>query len=288
MADDITIRPMVAGDVAEAWATAWRALLTVIPPEFHGEDTTERGGIRTRHLLQTDPGGAWVAEDAGGAIVGVSLALMREGVWGYSLFGVDAGLHGRRIGTRLFEKSLAYGDGSKAGIILSTSHPAAMRRYFRSGFRLLPCVCAAGALNATRIPDGLRSRPGDPEADAATIEMASRHVRGASHLPDLAPMLASGDHLLVLDGEGFALHHDGTPHLLAATNDEAARDLLWSCYAAAVPGTTVRVDFVSAGNDWAIDVALEAGLTLSADEGPIYVRGDIGPMRPYIPSGAYL
>jgi hypothetical protein len=47
------------------------------------------------------------------------------------------------------------------------------------------------------------------------------------------------------------------------------------------------VDFLDAQQDWAIDVVLEAGLKL-VPAGAICVRGDVGPMRPYIPSGAYL
>jgi hypothetical protein len=34
-------------------------------------------------------------------------------------------------------------------------------------------------------------------------------------------------------------------------------------------------------------VGLEAGLSLNTD-GPVFVRGEVGPMAPYLPSGAYL
>jgi hypothetical protein len=101
-------------------------------------------------------------------------------------------------------------------------NPAAMRSYFRAGFRLLPTVSLGGIVRREAIPAGLRSRPGDPDADAATIDLASRHVRGATHRPDLPTMLATG-RLLVLDGEGFAVHRDGKVALLAATSDEARR-----------------------------------------------------------------
>jgi hypothetical protein len=36
-----------------------------------------------------------------------------------------------------------------------------------------------------------------------------------------------------------------------------------------------------------VAIALEAGLALSPD-GPLFVAGDVGPLRPYIPSGPYL
>jgi hypothetical protein len=100
-------------------------------------------------------------------------------------------------------------------------------------------------------------------------------------------MLAAGAQLLVLESRGFAVHREGSPALLAARDDAAARDLLWSCLAAAQPGAPVHLDFITAGNDWAIEVALDAGLSLTPD-GPVFVRGETGPFAPYLPSGAYL
>jgi hypothetical protein len=75
--------------------------------------------------------------------------------------------------------------------------------------------------------------------------------------------------------------------LVAARDDEAATDLLWSCLGRGPAGESVHVDFVAERNDWAIRVALDAGLALSPD-GPVFVRGETGPFAPYLPSGAYL
>jgi hypothetical protein len=44
---------------------------------------------------------------------------------------------------------------------------------------------------------------------------------------------------------------------------------------------------VTAANQWAIQVALEAGLAVS-DHAAVFVRGEPGTMAPYLPSGAYL
>jgi hypothetical protein len=49
----------------------------------------------------------------------------------------------------------------------------------------------------------------------------------------------------------------------------------------------VTVDFLTAGQDWAVRACLDAGLALSPD-GPFFTGGDLGPLRPYVPSGAYL
>jgi GNAT superfamily N-acetyltransferase len=291
-AADVAIRPLRLEDAAAAGAAARTSLNDLYPEDelAPDEEAIRVAGATARvaHLHRTDPGGCWVAEHDG-RIVGTALGLVRDGVWGLSLFALLPAYQGLGIGTRLYAPALEYGAGAPGGIILSSAHPAAMRRYARSpGYRLLPAVCLSGAWKPERMPAGLRSRPGDLAADAATIEAASRHVRGASHLRDLPTLLdRPGVTLHVLEGEGFACARDGTPWLLAARNETAAEDLLWSAICSGTRGGTVALDFVTAENQWAIRVGLEAGLALSPD-GPVFVRGDVGPLAPYLPSGAYL
>jgi hypothetical protein len=76
---------------------------------------------------------------------------------------------------------------------------------------------------------------------------------------------------------------DGRLTLLAATDDRVARELLETVLST----TEATVDFLDAKQDWAVDVILAAGMRLSPS-GATCVRGAVGPMRPYIPSGAYL
>jgi GNAT superfamily N-acetyltransferase len=286
---DTVIRPLLPTDVPGADAVGWDALRELIPEEFHPDDArlrAIRGQARIAHLQATDPDGCWVAE-RDGEVVALALALVRDDVWGLSLFAVRPGLQGQGIGRRTLEPALAYAEGRRGAIILSSPDPRAMRRYVRAGFRIRPCLTAAGQINRSRLPAGLRARPGDPEADRAVLDAASRHVRGASHGPDHAAIAAAGGRLLVLGDRGFAYHREGSPVLLAARDDEAAADLLWSCLAAGPAGASVHVDFISEHNDWAVAVALDAGLALSPD-GPVFVRGETGPLAPYLPSGAYL
>ncbi|MDX6732559.1 MAG: hypothetical protein QOC54_2507 [Baekduia sp.] len=286
------IRPLLPADVPAAAAVGGAALSDQIPAEFLPSTPIERAHVvrrqqaRVAHLLGTDPDGVWVAELAG-EVVGVALGLVREDVWGLSLLGVRPGLQGQGIGGPLLRAALAYSDGRRGAIILSSTDPRAMRSYARAGFAIRPALAAAGQINRSRIPDGLRSRPGDPTADAELLDAASRHARGASHRRDLQAFLNAGDRLLVLDGRGFAIHRGGSPILVAAFDPEGAADLMWSCLADGPAGGTVHVDYVTAGNDWAVEVALDAGLALSPD-GPVFVRGDTGPLAPYLPSGAYL
>ncbi len=288
---DVTIRPLLPGDVPAAAAAARTALDQLYPEELTAEEDASRtAGAQARvgHLQETDPGGCWVAEHDG-QVVGTAIGLIREDVWGFSLFALLPELQGKGIGTRLYEPALEYGARTAGGIILSTKHPAAMRRYARSaGYRLRPSVYLSGAWNPSRAPASLRCRPGDLAADAETIEAASRHVRGASHMRDLPVLLARpGAKLLVLEGEGFACVHEGSPMLLAATGESAAQDLLWGSFQSGPPGATVSYDFVTADQQWAIGPGLEAGLALGLD-GPVFVRGELGPMAPYLPNGAYL
>jgi GNAT superfamily N-acetyltransferase len=283
---------MTTADVPAAALVGGAALSDLIPVELLPADGAERAEherrreARTRHLQQTDPGGAWVAE-LGGEVVAIALAIVREGLWGLSLFGVKPGLQGQGIGGPVLAGALQTLPGCRGGIILSSADPRAMRRYVRAGFAVRPCLAAAGALNRSRLPAGLKSRPGDLDADRDLLDAVSRHVRGASHAPDLPMLLDGGGQLLVHDGGGFAFARDGAPVLLGAYADEVATDLAWSCLATGEAGAPVHLDFLSQGNDWAIGVALDAGLALSPD-GPVFVRGEAGPLAPYLPSGAYL
>jgi GNAT superfamily N-acetyltransferase len=279
---------MTADDVAAADAAAWAALRQNIPPDFveEADRAVERRHFRVAHLLRTDPEGAWVAEHDG-EVVGCVLALVREDVWGLSLLGVRPERQAQGIGRELLARALDYAEGRRGAIILSSEDPKAMRRYARAGFSLRPCVTCAGIVDRSVLPGGLRSRPGSAAGDQELCDAASRAVRGAAHGPDVAAFEQGGCDLLVHDGGGWAAVRDGTPVLVAATDEEIARDLLWSALATSKPGASVHVDFLTAGQDWAIEICLEARLALSP-EGPVFVRGAVGALAPYIPSGAYL
>ena len=287
----VAIRPLEPQDAAEAAAVARTALTALDPDDVSAAEERARvaaGTARVAHLQRTDPGGCWVA-DADGRLVGTAIGLIRDGVWGFSLFAVLPDYQGHGIGSRLYAAAVAYGADEPGGIILSSSHPAAMRRYaLTPGYRLLPAVGLQGVPDAQAAPAALSCRIGDLVADAQTIDDASRHVRGASHLRDLPTLLDAPERtLLVIDGEGFACVRDGTPALLAARSEAAAEDLLWGAITSGTPGRPVSVEFVTAGNQWAIRVGLAAGLAI-APNGPMFVRGEIGPLAPYLASGAYL
>jgi hypothetical protein len=111
-------------------------------------------------------------------------------------------------------------------------------------------------------------------------------VRGASHGEDLGLVLDAGSRMLALPG-GFVIHEEGTVRMLAALDEDTASKLLWAAFAQAPRGATVQVDLITAGQDWAIRPCLQAGLALSPG-GAVFTRGQLGPMRPYLPTGAWL
>jgi hypothetical protein len=132
-------------------------------------------------------------------------------------------------------------------------------------------------------PAGLR--PWEP-GDTAWAEPLTRRLRGAAHGGDLEALLEGGLLATVLPGRGYAFARGTALKLLAATDEEAARTLLVDHLARA--GTEpVSVEWITSGQQWAVRACVEAGLELHA-HGAVLTGGDVGPMRPYLPSGPYL
>src|SRR4051794_25864545 len=114
---------MAPTDVAAAEALA-RTVLWARHPAAEDRETIERGVRRVAHLQRTDPGGAWVAE-AGGAIIGMAIALVREGIWGLSLFAVARDHQSRGIGREPVEAALRHRAGPRGDPLLPSERPAA-------------------------------------------------------------------------------------------------------------------------------------------------------------------
>ena len=279
------VRPLTLQDVAAADDVARDALYRS-DPGADVEAVARIGRRRIAHLQSTDPDGCFVAQDDDGAIVGLSISLIREGVWGYSLFAVAEHVHGRGLGRALFDAAWDYGRQADGHIILSSAHPAAMRLYGQTGLPLLPCVAAAGIADVTRGPDLGAVRDGD-DSDLALVDAIGRELRGAGHGADLPVLVEVGTKLVVVEDRAFAFYR-GSRLILAGGRDDAGAALaLWGAFARMGRGATVTVDFLTAGQDWAVQACLAAGLALSPD-GPMFAGGDLGPLRPYLPSGSYL
>jgi predicted N-acetyltransferase YhbS len=281
------LRPLRDEDVAAVHQTAVRAFEALDrqsgrpaqPPP-----APERAHLRIRHLLGTDPEGAWVAE-RNGEIVGAALALRREGLWGLSLLVVHPDAQSAGTGRALLERAHASAAGAHGEVILASEDPRALRAYARLGLTLHPCVVAAGVPQGVAAPAAVRA---GTEADLPLAAATDRRVRGAPHGPDLGAMLAAGGQLLVLPERGYVvLRPEGSVWTLAAGDDEAARGLLRAVLARAGEAAT-EVEWLTAAQHWAVQVCVDAGLELQGAGGAVFLRGDVGPFSPYLPSGAYL
>jgi GNAT superfamily N-acetyltransferase len=247
------------------------------------EPQVETALVRIHQLLERDPGGAWVAEHDGD-LAGAALAIDRDGLWGLSLLVVDPPLQSGGLGRALLARSLEYGDGGRRGaVILASPDPRALRAYARAGFTPHPCLNARGRPKAIEAPPGVRE--GGPD-DLELTERVDLAVRGAAHGSDIEAFLRTGCRLLVAD-RGYAVVGRGAVRVLAALDEETATDLLLAALAAVPAGEEISVEWLTARQDWAIGPVLDAGLPLSSG-GAVFVRGDVGPFRPYLPSGAYL
>jgi GNAT superfamily N-acetyltransferase len=278
------LRPLRDEDVAAAHeiTTAAFAHLDADRDDPAPPPAPDAAHARIRHLMATDPGGCWAAVDGDDRPIGVALALVREGIWGLSLLVVRPDVQSAGAGRALLEASLAHGRDARGGVILGSSDPRALRAYHRAGFTMHPAAIATGVPRAVE-PDP-EVVPFDPARDAAMAAAVDRAVRGAAHGADLEVLGASAE-MLALPGRGYAALRAGDVKLLAATDEDAARRLLRTALAR-VDGKA-EVGWLTGRQRWAVDVALEARLELAL-WGAVFVRGDVGPFAPYLPSGAYL
>lgn len=271
------------------WKDSFEALREAYALPGAPPTEADRARLRRRmeYLRDTDPGGAWVADDDG-MVVGLAQAAVREDLWVLSLLGVAVSSQSSGVGKALLERALTYGDRGSAGLIQSSRDPRAMRRYVAAGFALLPALTAVGVVDQARLAEvqgtGPAVRHGGRE-DLAHVAGLGRRLRGAAHGTDVEFLLGEGCELLVAD-DGFALAGSARPVLLAATDDVTARALLLATLATGTDGAPVHVDWITASQQWAIRSCVEVGLELHP-EGAVMVRGAPGPMTPYLPSGAF-
>jgi GNAT superfamily N-acetyltransferase len=240
---------------------------------------------RTRHFLDTDPGGCWVVEDATG-IVGMATSFRRETLWCLATYAVLPGRQGQGIGKPLLAAALSHGSGCTRAMVSGSSDPRAARIYHQAGFDLHPQMFLRGTVDRDAIPALGKVREGSA-SDIDLMDSLDRGHRGAGHGPDHELMLSTW-RLLVSDtttGSGYAyLNERGLPALLAASNRRTAARLLWAALAEGAAETTIG--HVTGANQWALDVGFAARLELD-QEGFLGLRG-MKPPSPYVHNGALL
>lgn len=289
----IDLRPLRPGDVLEADEVAHEALSTMAVA--HGEPPTPertseqvaRAHVRVSHLQRTDPDGAWVAVEAD-KIVGIALALRRGPLWFLSLLAVATSAQARGIGRQLLAAALVTADGAQAVYLCASPDPKALRRYALAGFRLQPAYAAGGPLDRSLLPSGVGVRPGDWTGDGELVNDVAAALRGVGHGVDLGALQAVETGLLVAEAgrdRGFCIYRSGAVICVGATTAALAQRLLFSGLAEA-DASTVTVDWLTAEQQWGIEVAVAARLQLRTGSS-LCVRKSLGPMAPYVPSGIY-
>jgi GNAT superfamily N-acetyltransferase len=280
------IRPMEPRDVYgvhELSATAFADLNARMGDDPEPPQSFDDAAPRIRHLLATDPGGAWVAE-SDDTVIGAALALVRDAVWGLSLLVVHPAAQSAGLGRELLARARSHGDGARGFIILASRDARALRAYIKLGLDLHPAVTATGRARGVPPPAGLRAfEPGDRE----WVDGVGRAVRGAGHANDLDVLVGNEATVAVLPERGYAAWRDGSLKVLAATDEVAARTLLRGHLAAAGDGRA-RVAWLTSRQQWAIRECLDAGLHLDSADGGVLTAGEVGTFHPYLPSGAYL
>jgi len=253
-------------------------------PQPRSASAAEKWIERMRFFLGIDPGGCWVASQ-GDDIVGFAISQNRGRLWYLATYGVLPRWQGMGIGKRLMDAVLAHADG-RPGLFSATVHPGATRRYRLAGFSLHPQMRMVGVVDRSAVPAVTGLHDGHA-GDFAWMDRLDEQLRGAGHGPDHEFLLA-GNRLVVSrrDGKrGYVYTNDqGSPMLLAAADDETARDLLWDSLARAQGNTLVNC--ITMANEWAVDVGLAARLDIG-QEGYLALRGMPDP-APYLASGHFL
>src|SRR3954470_9399131 len=255
------------------------------PPARRSDRHREVWVERTRHLVQHDPGGCWVAEDDSG-IVGIATSFRRETLWCLATYAVLPSRQGQGIGKPLMAAALEHGRSCTRAMLSASSDAKAVRIYRQAGFDLHPQMYLTGTVDRATIPVVEKVRDGSA-ADGDLRDSLDGAARGAGHGVDHELMLRTW-RLLVSDsstGAGYAyLDERGRLGLLAASNRRTATRLLWT--ALAEGPETVTVTHVTGANQWALDVGFAARLELH-QEGYLGLRG-MKPPAPYVHNGALL
>jgi GNAT superfamily N-acetyltransferase len=253
-------------------------------PEPRSPEASRQWIGRMRHFLGVDPGGCWVAEDEG-RIVGFAISQNRGRVWFLATYGVLSDLQGIGIGKRLLAAVLRHADG-RQGLLSSTTHPGATRRYRLAGFLLYPQMRMVGVVDRSTLPALSGLRDGNTD-DFEWMDRLDESIRGGGHGPDHQYMFDRMRLVVSISTKrpGYVyIDPRGRPALLAAGDEETAQMLLWEALAASDEKTLVNC--ITTANHWAIDVGLGAHLEIG-QEGYLAIRA-MGEPSPYLASGQFL
>jgi GNAT superfamily N-acetyltransferase len=251
-------------------------------PERRTPERSAAWIARSARFLETDPGGSWVAEDASG-VVGFASGARREKVWCLATFAVQPGRQGAGIGAPLLEAAVEHGRDCPRWMLAASDDARALRSYHRVGFTLHPQMVLTGTVDRSALPPVSGVRDGTPD-DLEWMDDLDRDLRGGPHGPDSTALAESGTLIVTTDRSAYAYARPDHLALLAARDETAARTLLWECLARS--GDRFEMGHVTAANGWAVELGLDARLSL-ATSGFLGLRG-MDPPAPYVHHGALL
>lgn len=287
----VRVRPMVDTDVPIAEEISNEAFFDIDarmaraidpPPSRRPAEGSARWITRTRGLLDTDGEGCWVAESDDG-ITGIATSIVREQFWALVTFAVRPGLQGQGIGRRLLDAALCASGDCEVRMISASDDPLALRRYHVAGFAPHPQLLFRGEVDRSVLRSLAGVRDGTAD-DLEWIDDLDRRIRGGPHGTDHDTLAGMGQLIVTEDRTGYAYTAADACALVAGTDATTATTMLWECLARS-DGEFV-VSHVTTANRWAIDIALNARLSMKSD-GFLCVRGTDAPTS-YIHNGALL
>ena len=233
------------------------------------------------------PAGAWVAEDDGG-LRGRALALKREGIWGLSLLVVGPE---HAVGRRRLRAARARArrtrDGRRAARSSSPRPTRARCAPTRgSGFAAAPAASTPRARRAgSSAPGGVRD--GDAGDIARDRDRRPQRARRGRTAATSRRCCAPDCRLLVIAERGYAVFGDGSVRMLAAFDEDGGgRAAARRARPRRRRGDRGRVDHRRASSGRSGRASTQG--SSSTRHGAVFVGGDVGPFRPYLPSGAFL
>ncbi|WP_240311616.1 GNAT family N-acetyltransferase [Nocardioides houyundeii] len=292
---DVVVRPMRPDDVPVAERLFAHTLVELEgslatldspAPRLRSPQRARLWVQRTLRFVEDDPAGCWVAEE-NHSMTGFATSFRRESTWFLASYAVASDRQGRGIGKALLEAALTHSRGCLRGMLSASVDPRAARRYKAAGFDLHPQMTLSGPLDLSQAPEISHVR-GGTSGDQEWMDSLDRSARGAAHGRD-HEFLRETHHLQVLDrssGRGYVYTDEaGQVAVLAASSRRTATRLLWYTFLSC-PTPETTLSHVTAANQWAVDVGMAAGLSLST-RGYLGLRG-LKPPTPYLHHGALL
>ena len=120
----------------------------------------------------------WVAEGAGGAIIGFARSIDRDGVFELTEFFVRPGVQSRGVGRQLLGRAFPRGRG-ELRVIIATTDTRALSRYMRADVvPRFPVATFTGSSREVALVDGLDVEPLDLDRDMDAVHAVDDAVLG--------------------------------------------------------------------------------------------------------------